>query len=104
MEAQGYTVVTPMAPDGQAKNGDNMYSGQLLSQDGFVYSYTLILATSSADAHTTLTNSVTALQSMGFVGSYTNSNTWSGTNPSNSQNALSGITAGTYQVLTMFQT
>ncbi|MGZ4846408.1 MAG: hypothetical protein ACXV3D_00235 [Halobacteriota archaeon] len=107
MVAKGYTVIKPLAPNGQTADGNNMYSGQLM-KDGTVFSTTFIMCRDTADTNAQFTKSVTALEDIGYSGSYKDSQTWQGAKIENGSPSVALATAssdGTLKyVMTMFAT
>jgi hypothetical protein len=77
LQSDGYTITQHFTQNGTTADGYPIYSG-MATKSGYNFAITMIQTDSSAHAQAQFGVRVAAAQSLGFSGSYTNSQTWSG--------------------------
>lgn len=105
MTNDGYTITQHLAYKETYADGTLVYTGKMISPDGYDTAYQLMVYKDQTSADAGLTNSVGILQSMGFSGSYSDAYSWTGAMMSNGQALGSGAvesTGGSPYMVTVF--
>lgn len=76
--SHGYTITQHLVANPTGADGSLYYAGQL-AKNGSTYDYTIIDCYNSATADLHFRSSASDVQQMGFSGSYSNANIWTGT-------------------------